>query len=245
MNHGEFRDKLRNALAAVIRFTRTASASEDGQDDACEGRGSDDEAPKLGVRRLWPFGIRSLPPEGVDALVVHANGGSTNGVMLGAESKAYGPSDLKTGETALYCIKEGTLYRLTEVGKVIARSAVDQDYDVMAQGSGNVILESEDADISMIAGADITQVPGGKVYVGAASGTQPIALGTTTKTHLDQIKTALDDFKTFCTNFKTEFNSHTHPETGATTSPPTTPFSGTPPTPSAVPTISSTKSETV
>ncbi len=102
MTYGEIRDYVRGLFAGLVRFTKTSGATSDGQGDQTEGRGEEDEAPPYPVRRLWPFGIRSMPPDGVDAVVVHANGSSTSGIMVGAESADYGPSDLEGGELALY-----------------------------------------------------------------------------------------------------------------------------------------------
>lgn len=104
MEWNEFRDYVRQALGWVVRFSRVAGNTADGGKDTVEGRatGSDEQSYAYLVRRIWPFGIRSRPPAGCDAVVVHANAGSSNGVMVGAESTRYGPSDLKDGEVCLY-----------------------------------------------------------------------------------------------------------------------------------------------
>ena len=99
----EIRDEILQAIAWVVFYAPVATSSDDGQSDEVEGRSESNEPQyQIPVRRLWPFGIRSRPPAGVQALVVNVNGGSTKGVMLGAESSGYGPSDLKDGETAIY-----------------------------------------------------------------------------------------------------------------------------------------------
>lgn len=175
MTYAEARQLIKNTIGGIVRFTLTASASADGHDDAAEGRGTDDEAPKHTIRRLWPFGIRSLPPEGVDCLVLHANGGSTNGVMVGAESKAYGPPDLRTGETMIYCIKTGTRVFLDESGAIKIDAAEAQDItlatsgggnvNITVVGAGNVAVAAESGDVSVSAGGAVTLDATGDVTV--------------------------------------------------------------------------------
>lgn len=56
----------------------------------------------LRVRRMWPFGIRSRVPTGVEAVTVGPGGSETQKVMIAAESATYGPDNLNSGETAIY-----------------------------------------------------------------------------------------------------------------------------------------------
>src|SRR5579859_737668 len=53
-------------------------------------------------RRVWPFGLRSRPPKGVLAVWIGPPGRSGAGVIVGAESSRFGPSDLADGEVAFY-----------------------------------------------------------------------------------------------------------------------------------------------
>lgn len=62
----------------------------------------------LRVRRMWPFGIRSRVPEGVEAITVGPMGSETQKVMIAAESATYGPGDLDDGETAIYNVVDKT-----------------------------------------------------------------------------------------------------------------------------------------
>lgn len=228
----EVKNIARRIAGTIVRFTTTSKSSDTGHDDAVDGRGNDSDAPSLGVRRLWPFGIRSRPPAGCDAVVIHANSGATNGVMVGAESKKYGPGDLKSGETAIYAIKAGCLIKLDEDGGITVTAEPDQSVNIAVTGGGNV---------------NITVDSGAKVYVGATSGTQPIALGTASKSNFDNIKTTLDDIKTHLNTLNTDLSSHTHSgvQAGAGVSgPPSSPFSSTPPTPSAVTDPRAARSET-
>lgn len=62
----------------------------------------------LRVRRMWPFGIRSRVPEGVEAITVGPMGSETQKVMIAAESATYGPGELQDGETAIYNVVDKT-----------------------------------------------------------------------------------------------------------------------------------------
>lgn len=109
-------------VASVIRFAQVTVNTASGDGDAVQGnQTTDEEAPgdyQYQVRRLWPFGIRSRPPAGVDAAVVHAFGGSTNGMMVGAESPEYGPDDLQDGEVCIYAKKAGARIKIDVDGKI-------------------------------------------------------------------------------------------------------------------------------
>lgn len=107
-----------------------AKSSADGHDDALEGRTAPAEPDyQIPVRRIWPFGIRSRPPAGVEAVVVYPNGSPVSGVMVGAESAKYGPSDLEEGETAVYS-SSGATMKLDKDGNII----------ILALGSATIQL---------------------------------------------------------------------------------------------------------
>ena len=57
---------------------------------------------RIHARRMWPFGFRSIIPAGVECVTVSPMGSQTQKVILGAESNSYGPTDLQTGEVAIY-----------------------------------------------------------------------------------------------------------------------------------------------
>lgn len=125
----ELKEVIRGIVARAVRFSSVANTSELGdKNDSVDGRSEAGEpAAQVSVRRLWPFGLRSRPPAGVDAVVVHANGGSSNGVMVGAESSKYGPTDLEVGEACVYSSANPEVLRARETGKTELSSAQSQD----------------------------------------------------------------------------------------------------------------------
>jgi phage gp45-like len=121
MRYAEIRDLVIQSIAWLAHYSKVATSSADGQSDEIEGRSEPDEPSyQVPVRRMGPFGIRSRPPAGVEAFVIYLGGGATRGVMLGAESAKYGPSDLAEGEVAIYCIKAGTALKLDKDGAITA-----------------------------------------------------------------------------------------------------------------------------
>ncbi len=126
-----------------VRFTRVAATTPNGGADRVEGRAG----PKpygIDVRRLWPFGLRSRPPAGCDAAVVHNNGGASSGMMVGAESDRYGPGDLDEGEAALYCAVEGVGIRLNTDGDVLITSDAGNGKIVQVNGSAHAVAREAD-----------------------------------------------------------------------------------------------------
>lgn len=112
----------------VVFASSVAKSSASGFEDELEGRGAPDEPEsQWSVRRLWPFGLRSLPPAGVDAVAVHANASPSAGIMVGAESPEYGPSDLADGEACLYNLTTGTEIRLKADGSITINAASGKD----------------------------------------------------------------------------------------------------------------------
>jgi phage gp45-like len=112
----------------VVLFSRVAATSASGHEDEVDGRSEPDEPSyQVQVRRLFPFGLRSRPPAGVDAVAVCASGSPSAGVMVGAESPAYGPSDLAEGEAALYNIATGTRVLLKADGSIQIDAASGKD----------------------------------------------------------------------------------------------------------------------
>ena len=103
MDLGELRQMLTDWASRIVRFTQIASAKSDGSASVV-GRSipGGPDAPSIKARLMFPFGLRSVPPSGVDAAVVHAAGASARGMIVGCDSKEYGPSDLDWGETAVY-----------------------------------------------------------------------------------------------------------------------------------------------
>ncbi len=89
----------------IARWTRIASAKSDGS-CAVEGRSiPGGPAPRsIPSRLLSVFGVRSVPPAGLECLEVRTQGAVDGSTAAPADSKQYGPSDLAEdgSETALY-----------------------------------------------------------------------------------------------------------------------------------------------
>lgn len=134
----------------VVYASQVARSSADGHGDEVQGRSlADEPACQIPVRRLWPFGVRSRPPAGAEAVVVHPNASPTAGVMVGAESAAHGPADLADGEAALYNIAPGLLIRLWADGRVTIDSG--PGVDVVVNGGAAPVGRVGD-DVSATAG---------------------------------------------------------------------------------------------
>lgn len=138
------RDYVTTVVARAVRFTQVASTSANGYTDAVDGHagGGTDPNYRLSVRRLFPFGLRSRPPAGVDCVVVHANGGITNGIMVGAESTRYGPSNLNVGEVAIYSIAAAAMIKIDKTGVITILSSDTKNIAIAATGTGEVVVNS-------------------------------------------------------------------------------------------------------
>lgn len=77
------------------------------------------QAGKMRARRMWPFGIRARPPQGVEATWVAPMGAASNRIYVAGESNSYGPLDLKDGEVCIYNAKDA--------GSVVCRIKLDAD----------------------------------------------------------------------------------------------------------------------
>lgn len=139
-------DAVRELFANTIQLAPYALSTKDGYRDKVEGfipqddPQSGDKKYDLDGRRAWPFGIRSRPPKGVQAVWLRV-GRSPNGVIVGADSSRYGPSDLDDGEVALYNKVSGVVVRLTKDGDVIINAASGRT--VQINGSSYSLLNTE------------------------------------------------------------------------------------------------------
>jgi phage gp45-like len=128
-------------LASLVAFPRVASSSSSGETDAVEVEDGDSQQQRS-ARRVEPFGFRSRPPAGVRAAIIKALAGATNAILFGVASSRYGPSDLDDGEVALYCLADGSLVKLTRVGRIEVSAADDQDITLTVSGTGDVVVNS-------------------------------------------------------------------------------------------------------
>jgi phage gp45-like len=133
MTWSHITEYVRQALSWLVTYSRIAGSTADGNPDEIEGRSSPDEPSyQMSARRMWPFGLRSRPPAGVEAVVIHVGGSGAGGIMVGAESAKFGPSDLEDGETALYN-KTAAVIRIWKDGRI----TIDGDNaDVIVNGGG-------------------------------------------------------------------------------------------------------------
>jgi phage gp45-like len=174
MTWSDVRDFVYQAIGWLVSYTRVAKSSAGGSDDEVEGRSEPNEPSyQIPVRRMWPFGIRSRPPAGVEAIVVLVNGGGTRAVMVSAESAKYGPSDLDDGESALYN-KTAAVIRLWSDGHV----SIDADNAdvVVNQGSAKVHRVGDQGDGGTIAFTSPSTLAG--TYTDPDGVPHPFSVGT-------------------------------------------------------------------
>lgn len=119
--------QLKGMFARVAGWATTSRSTSLGKNDECDGRG--DQKGGVPVRRVWPFGLRSVPPNGSEGILLTLNGGRRSGgaaVLIAAENLKYGPDKLDGGETALYSQFDAVV-RLDKNGKITidAKSGAD------------------------------------------------------------------------------------------------------------------------
>lgn len=131
--------------------------------------GAEDEGAQPGaqpVRILQWFGFRSRPVKGSECIVIAARGGATNAVLVAADSFGSGPTDLKEGETAIFCKKSGTLIKLDENGKITIVAAAGQNVTVDAGAGGNVVVNGGTLDVARKTDQVQVTIPVGAIEVG-------------------------------------------------------------------------------
>jgi phage gp45-like len=147
---------LADMIRAVVQFSTVARSTSSGHGDAMTGRTPPGETPnQIPVRRMWPFGIRSVPPVGIDCAVVKANAGPNNGIMVGAESAKYGPSDLVEGETAIYSKENPKALHADADGATRINAKATKDV-IVNGGTRLVVLDTDHVNCGTLA---ITFVP--------------------------------------------------------------------------------------
>lgn len=138
INYGLYRDLevrlkryIDEKLASMLSVSEYSASSADGQSDKVKGyqtEGTDEQAYDFSVRRLFPFGLRARPPSkaGVLAVRIGKGGRSGDGVVVGAESPRFGPSDLAEGEVAVYNKVNGCVVKLDQNGGITITAAAGQ-----------------------------------------------------------------------------------------------------------------------
>lgn len=150
MTAAEIRAMIREEVARAVQTGTVANSSADGFEDELAGRSQPDEPSyQEAVRRLWPFGMRSRPPSGVECVVVRSGGAP--GVLIAAESAKYGPADLEEGELAIYCITSGAVIKLDKDGKITIDAAAAKDV-VVNGGSLKVARDTDPVNAGTLTG---------------------------------------------------------------------------------------------
>jgi phage gp45-like len=112
-------------VANAIGYRIIARSSADGNADQVEYHSGDPDQ-KVGaqpVRRMEPFGLHSVPPEGLPSAVVYANASPNAGMIVGVDGTRYFPAGLANGETAVYNKITGCYILLDDDGAIAATSA--------------------------------------------------------------------------------------------------------------------------
>src|SRR5436190_797174 len=141
MDWGELRQTLTNWASRIVRFTSIGTSASDG---SCTVAGRSyaggPEAPSIKARLGFPFGIRSRPPSGVDATVVHAAGAVARGVAVAHDSKKYGPDDLEDGETALYGAANAKAVLVNKDAAIEVTATPGQPITIKVSGAAAITL---------------------------------------------------------------------------------------------------------
>lgn len=165
---GDLQFWIQQRLNSLIQYGKTTRSTENGADGVQAPIGSEQRF----LRRMWAWGIRSVPPVGSESVSVAVGGSSANRVMLAAETTkltanglelVHGPTDLKEGETALYDAS-GSILRMSQDGtiKVDSASPGGTKADIILNGgSKTVAIEGGEADSGSlsVAMATVAGVP--------------------------------------------------------------------------------------
>lgn len=144
----DIRSTVQRWIAQIFIWTLTAKSSAVGDGDAIESAddardpGAPDHEAKSQRRvvRIQPFGFNSVPPTRLRALSLRL--GMSNIFFIGiGPQKAYGPTEMTEGETAVYA-KAGQTILLDKDGNVIATPA--EAGTVQLGGDDYSLLKTED-----------------------------------------------------------------------------------------------------
>lgn len=125
----ELKEYVRQVVANVIQFTYVTVATATGHGDATEGYNtvSGEPSSQYQTRRMQHFGFRSVPPAGTAAIRLHSNAGPSNAATVAEENPNYGPTNLASGETCIFCKASGASVKLNKDGKITLNAATGQD----------------------------------------------------------------------------------------------------------------------
>jgi phage gp45-like len=125
---------IEKAIASgIVKYGLYSRSTASGEGDAIRGyetEGSDEQPYDFAGRRVFPFGIRSLPPSGTWGVWIGKGGRSGDGVIVGAESSRFGPGNLQDGEVAIYNKVNGCVIKLDQNGAVSINAASGQTVNI-------------------------------------------------------------------------------------------------------------------
>lgn len=192
------RTEVARWIAQIFIYTLTAKSTATGAGDALEGvDGSrDPDAPanakksqRSGVR-IQPFGFISVPPTKLRALGLRL--GASNIFFIGiAPQKAYGPTDLEEGESAVYA-KEGQTVLLNKDGDVAIDAKATRDV-ILNGGTKKVARVDDTAKADTLMATWMGQVEG--FINGLTPGTVAPLASTFTNISIAKINSGADHIK--------------------------------------------------
>lgn len=108
---------------------------------------------RIHARRMWPFGLRSIIPAGVEAVTVSPMGSQTQKVIVGAESNAFGPTDLAEGDTVVYSKAHAQgvvcVVRVYADGNIRVQTSKDNCHVIAKPGTGGKVKLGDDVDANL------------------------------------------------------------------------------------------------
>ena len=131
--------------ASLVNYTATTTCQGNG-DDQVQGRAVGPGEPNyaLQVRRLWPFGIRSVPPNGCEAIIVRVNAGRRSIALIAAESQNFGRTDMAVGESQHYNSVAGCEVYLDKNGQNNINAADGQQVNIQGGTAAQNIARNGD-----------------------------------------------------------------------------------------------------
>lgn len=138
------RDVVLAVAGRIAKYAIVAKSTATGHACAVEGpeREADEPDSQEPARRMQDFGLRSIPPVGSECAVIRSRGGASNAIIIATENLSHGPTDLKEGETSLFCKATGALVKMDMNGKITIDTPDLQDV-VVNGGSLKVARDTD------------------------------------------------------------------------------------------------------
>src|SRR5262249_30523066 len=141
-----------------------------GETDKIRGyktEGADEEAYDYDGRRMYPFGVRAVPPAGTDAIRIAVSGGPSKGVIIAGDSRRYGPSDLSDGEVAFYNKVKDCLIELLQTGDITIDTPSGQTV-ILQGGTHGIAREGDPVKVTIPASTFVVAVAAGAATLNAS-----------------------------------------------------------------------------